>query len=396
MPLWQHERHEPLCAVRWDEQRARDLIERVAGATESHVGPWPNHPLDGADPAPRHELYGGACGVIWALHHLQQRGAVKLANTLQSAQVLRLLEPNRELMGHSQGAFGAYLMGDTSLRMLAFAIEPDETQAAAIAQLVEATIDHPARELMWGSPGTMLAALFMQRRTGEARWASLFRQTAEKLASQLLWSQEEGCHYWDQDLYGQISTYLDGVHGFAATASVLLQGRDLLAPEQARTWEERIAATMGRAAEWEGGLANWRNQLTRPRGGPKLMQYCHGAPGYVICLAAFPGPALDDTLLAAGEAIWQAGPLRKGSNLCHGTGGNGYAFLKLHRRFGGAYWLERARAFAMHSIVQAEEALAGHGQWRFSLWTGDLGLAIYLLDCIEERDRFPTLDCFFD
>ncbi|WP_296924733.1 LanC-like protein [Polaromonas sp.] len=396
MPLWQHERHESLRTMRWQEQRARDLIERIVSDTESHAGPWPNHPLDGADPAPRHELYGGACGVIWALHHLQQRGAVKLANALQSAQVLRLLEPNRALMGHSQGAFGAYLMGDTSLRMVAFAIAPDDTQAAAIAHLVEATVDHPARELMWGSPGTMLAALFMQRRTGEARWTSLFRKTAEKLASQLLWSQEEGCHYWDQDLYGQISTYLDGVHGFAATASVLRQGRDLLAPDQARTWEERIAATMGRTAEWEDGLANWRNQLTRPRGGSKLMQYCHGAPGYVICLAGFPGPALDDTLLAAGEAIWQAGPLCKGSNLCHGTGGNGYAFLKLHTRFGGTRWLDRARAFAMHSIVQAEDALAEHGQWRFSLWTGDLGLAIYLLDCIEARDRFPTLDCFFD
>ena len=74
---------------------------------------------------------------------------------------------------------------------------------------------------------------------------------------------------------------------------------------------------------WVDGLANWRNQLTRPRGGPKLMQYCHGAPGYVICLADFPGPVLDAILLAAGGAIWQAGPLRKGSNLCHGTGGKG-------------------------------------------------------------------------
>ena len=30
----------------------------------------------------------------------------------------------------------------------------------------------------------------------------------------------------------------------------------------------------------------------------------------------------------------------------HGTGGNGYAFLKLYRRTGNTMWLERARAFA--------------------------------------------------
>ena len=27
-------------------------------------------------------------------------------------------------------------------------------------------------------------------------------------------------------------------------------------------------------------------------------------------------------------------------------------------------------------------------------WTGDLGLAIFLLDCIEGGDRLPTLDVF--
>ena len=78
-----------------------------------------------------------------------------------------------------------------------------------------------------------------------------------------------------------------------------------------------------------------------------------------------------------------------------GTGGNGYAFLKLYRRFGDPRWLERARAFAMHGIAQVEAAFAQHGQARHSLWTGDPGFAIYLLDCLEGTDRFPTLDVFF-
>jgi hypothetical protein len=100
-------------------------------------------------------------------------------------------------------------------------------------------------------------------------------------------------------------------------------------------------------------------------------------------------------MVAAGEAIWAAGPLRKGSNLCHGTTGNGYAFLKLHQRTNDAQWLARARAFAMHAVDQFEAHAARYGQLRYSLWTGDLGLAIYLRDCIAERARFPTLDVFF-
>jgi len=104
---------------------------------------------------------------------------------------------------------------------------------------------------------------------------------------------------------------------------------------------------------------------------------------------------LDDVLAAAGEAVWAAGPLNKGSNLCHGTGGNGYAFLKLYQRTGDANWLQRARAFAMHGIAQTEADAQEYGQMRYSLWTGDPGLAIYLWDCLRGRADFPTLDVFF-
>ena len=63
-------------------------------------------------------------------------------------------------------------------------------------------------------------------------------------------------------------------------------------------------------------------------------------------------PEFDALLLDAGRFTWTAGPLTKGSNLCHGTGGNGYAFLKLYRRTNDPVWLDRARQFAMTAIVQ--------------------------------------------
>ena len=100
-------------------------------------------------------------------------------------------------------------------------------------------------------------------------------------------------------------------------------------------------------------------------------------------------------MLAAGETIWAAGPLTKGSNLCHGTGGNGYAFLKLYRRTRDVLWLERARAFAMHGIAQTHEDATRFGQLRYALWTGDPGFAIYLWDCLRGEAQFPTLDVFY-
>ena len=47
------------------------------------------------------------------------------------------------------------------------------------------------------------------------------------------------------------------------------------------------------------------------------------------------------------------------------------------------------------AISQSETDERKFGRMRYSLWTGDPGLAIYLWDCIHERADFPTLDTFF-
>jgi hypothetical protein len=106
----------------------------------------------------------------------------------------------------------------------------------------------------------------------------------------------------------------------------------------------------------------------------------------VASLAGF----LDEELaLAGGELTWQAGPLVKGANLCHGTAGNGYALLALFTRTGDERWLARARAFAMHALGQVERARATTGQGRYTLWTGDPGTALYLADCLDGRGEPP-------
>ena len=97
--------------------------------------------------------------------------------------------------------------------------------------------------------------------------------------------------------------------------------------------------------------------------------------------------------LAGGELTWRAGPLAKGSSLCHGTAGNAYAFLVLHRRTGDELWLDRARAFAMHAIGQVERS-ARVGRGRYSLFTGDIGVALFLRHLVDGEARFPTMGPF--
>ena len=397
--IYQPDRHEALGDSPWDEGRARAAIERIVSMTESAFSPaswWEPHPLDDEKRTePMYLLYCGAAGMIWALRYLQALGAAEVVNDYRP-HLHRLLELNRaDLSEAATPPFGSYLMGDTPIRMIEHWFDPRYDIASDIAALIEGTLDQPTRELMWGSPGTMLAALFMHRRTGDEQFANLYRTTARKLWSQLEWSEKDQCHFWSQDMYGQHTNYIDAVHGFVGTATPLIHGRELLEPAEWERWRDCIANTVRRTAERDGALVNWRARLDRPRGGPKLVQYCHGAPGFVIALGGFPDGSLDDLLRSGAELTWQAGPLRKGSNLCHGTGGNGYAFLKLFKRTGDELWLDRARAFAMHGIGQCEEALQAWGRPRHSLWTGDPGFAIYLLDCIRGGDSFPTVDTFF-
>lgn len=240
----------------------------------------------------------------------------------------------------------------------------------------------------------MLIALTLFAETGEARWASLVRASAQALDDAFHPDEALGARIWTQDLYGAKTRFLGAVHGFAGNAFALNRARALLTAKDWETWRGELTESFAACAVRQGPVANWPPKLDPPADGtasPLLVQHCHGAAGMVTSLADLDAP-IDDLLVAGGEMTWRAGPLRKGSNLCHGTAGNGYAFLKLFQRTGYQIWLDRARAFAMHALAQSETQAASLGRRRYSLWTGDLGLACYLWDCLQAKARFPTLD----
>jgi hypothetical protein len=64
----------------------------------------------------------------------------------------------------------------------------------------------------------------------------------------------------------------------------------------------------------------------------------------------------------------------------------------LFQRTGDATWLEQARRFGMHATEQWERSRQQHGRGRYTLWTGDAGLAVYLWQCIRATAGMPALD----
>ena len=387
--------HEPLTERPWDEGRARAAIAAIVADTEDAFDAdelWPAHPADLADgPLPRvSTVYLGASGVIWALDRLQRSGLAELRHDWASVATglyeHYLAEPDYQDV--VDDTVPSLWMGEAGILVVAHTLAPARWQEEQLLAVVRGNDANPSWELMWGSPGTMIAARVLHERTGAAEWVEAWTDSADRLLAEWLGD------VWRQELYGTPSEYLGPAHGFAGNVLALSQG-GLLDPQRQAQLERRTIATLLKFATREGGLCQWPPATTPSRKPqPIRTQWCHGAPGIVASLATLAphDEQLTELLLAGGELTWRAGPLQKGSGLCHGTSGNGYAFLKLFERTGDELWLDRARRFAMHALEQVEAANARDGRGRHTVWTGDLGPALYARSCLESSAAVPTLD----
>jgi Lanthionine synthetase C-like protein len=369
--LWRPDEHEPLSTAPWDEGLAQAAIRAIVADAEQAAlaGSWPGHPLDGVNEGERFwSIYLGSAGMIWALWRLGSAsdGKASIALALEGYRA----SPDEGGDGHAP----SLLMGEVGVLAVACVIGARAADRQRLEALVRANRRHPTWELMWGSPGSLLAA----------RACGL--PDAARDSAKLLWDQwDEPAGVWAQDLYGHTARYLGPVHGFAGNAHAL---RGYV---EADVLSGRVAAVLERTAGRDGTLVNWP-PLDQPIGAAAeniRVQWCHGAPGIVATL----GDLLPHELaIGAGELVWRAGPLRKGPGLCHGTAGNGFAFLRLFELTGDGQWLERARRFAMHALGQVEQERARVGRGRYTLFTGDIGVALYLDACVNARAEFPILD----
>lgn len=394
--LYRPEDFEPLTDEPWDAARIRAGIREIVDDTDAALrGPrllWPAEDWDRwRATSPLKDLYCGAAGVLWALADLRELGHAETSLDLRDL-ALRVLERHR--VRPDLGSWtdvpepreSSLLAGETGILLVAFRLASGPDLADTLHTRVRENVDNEADELMWGAPGTMIAARTMLAWTGEPRWRAAWNESADAVLA-----RRDSDGQWAQRLHGHTTRYLGPVHGLVGNVQALMP---LLDSRRRSALLRRAAAILERAAHVEDGLANWppeeQERLENTRGEIRL-QWCHGAPG-IICAAA---SYIDEELVLAGaELIWHAGAHRdaKGAGICHGTAGNGYALLKAFDRTGDERWLERARRFAVHALAQVRRQRATHGRGRYSLFTGDPGVALYLASCLDARAAYPVLD----
>ncbi|HEX4745811.1 MAG TPA: LanC-like protein [Gaiellaceae bacterium] len=394
--LYRPEDFEPLVGGKWDAERALAGIREIVADTEGALrGPkllWPADTWDSwRATRPLKEVYAGAAGVLWALADLREQGHAEMRLDL-GALALGALERQRSRPDFARWSDlpepreSSLFSGEAGNLLVAYRLAPSPALADALQLRVLTNAENEANELLFGAPGSLVIARLMLQWTGEARW----RGACDEVAAAVLASRDSDGQ-WTQLLFGHATRYLGPAHGLVGNVQVLLP---LLDDPRRADLVRSTREILSRAAFVGEGLANWppeqSDRLENKRGEIRL-QWCHGAPG-ILCAAA---SYLDEELVLAGAGLtWAARAHRdaKGASLCHGTAGNGYALLAAFERTRDELWLERARRFAMHALAQTRRLREQRGRGRYSLFTGDLGVAAFLSACVDARSAFPLLD----
>ena len=243
------------------------MIRTITEDVEQHRDPhtyWPEHPLDQLKhSAPRifTSLYLGAAGVLWALNYLHNAGAISLsidpAALMPSVHDTYIKSPDTDQVAPS------YFLGEVGIALIRWRLTPDESTAQRIFDQVKANLSNPANEAFWAALGTMLAALWMTRWTGESRWLELSRLNAEYLWQEWHYDPKWDCYLWTQDLYNSINRWTGPAHGYAGSLYALLQGVEWLPAEQQNELYKRAAQLVIQTARVKENTANWHPKVRR-------------------------------------------------------------------------------------------------------------------------------------
>ena len=261
--LFTPEAYEPLTAE-WDEERALAGIRKVVADADAAFGGeslWPAAEWDSwRTPTPLKTLYVGAAGVIWGLDALARRGYAEpqtdLAAAAESTVEAWRREPDfmAEVELPSRKESGL-LSGETGILLVAWHLTHRKELADDLYERVRENEDSEAEEVMWGTPGTLLAAQRMFETTRDDRWREAWQTGAEAL-----WSRRDADGYWLQRLFSEEHKSLTPPHGLVGNVQAL---RPLLDDERRTTLEHDTNALLARASFVEDGLANWAH-VERP------------------------------------------------------------------------------------------------------------------------------------
>jgi hypothetical protein len=293
--------------------------------------------------------------------------------------------PRPSLARHVALAREALRHGDSGILLAAWLLEPADDLADLLYARVRENAGSETNEWEAGSPGTMIAARALLERTGEARWAEAWRESAE-----ILWQRREPDGFWVYPPYGKAP---GAGHGVAVNATILLARGDLFPTAGARRWwaAPPLPSPTLLCARASSRTGRWKPPTPSSNG--RVRSGCSGATAAPASSRArrrsstrsccSPEPTSSGTPV---RRAWRRG--RASATAPPETA----TPFRTFGRTGDERWLRRARRFAVHALGQVERWRERRGGGRHSLWAGDLGAALFAADCLDARAEHPLLD----
>ncbi len=392
--LFNIERHEKLRVKNYNNDDINVFCSELIDETIKRFHEetlWPIHKLDLEKDEEAKEygfkdLYFGSSGILWLMHQLNQK--INYKEVINRSLELYLCQRSDEERKEASSLF----FGEVGIRLMKNKFDPSLENTSKLYDLIHTHIDNPFNEVLYGNQGTLIAAFEMLKSTKDDRFKQLFQETKDAIFKSWKWNDDFKCFLWAQN-FGEELTFIGAAHGTFGNIQALMYCKDLLSSDEVNLINNRTKELLIELSLCSNdGDVNWRARVDSEK--TPLLHWCHGSPGIICSVSHFlpRDKEVDELLLRAGETIWKAGPLKKGTSLCHGTSGNSFAFLKLYERFKDEIWIERASKFLAHSIEQSKEMRKEFGDYRYSLWTGDLGI-VWLNHCLKRNHAsLPILD----
>ncbi|XP_073944024.1 glutathione S-transferase LANCL1-like isoform X3 [Choristoneura fumiferana] len=210
---------------------------------------------------------------------------------------------------------------------------PDYKSLVQRLMALSSLLNDSPDEVLYGKSGYLFALLFVNKHIPgkevipsnhiEKVISSILK--SGKQYSMLMKSESPLLWQWHEKIY------FGGAHGIAGILYMLLQAQPYISMIELRSF---IKPTLEWLINHKFPSGNFPSSLGSGSG-DRLVQWCHGAPGFVpLCLLAHKVFDDDNYLriaLQCGEVIWERGLSTKGYSICHGVSGNAYAFIQLYQ-----------------------------------------------------------------
>ncbi|KAI9140244.1 hypothetical protein BKA69DRAFT_1125828 [Paraphysoderma sedebokerense] len=320
------------------------------------------------------------------LHYATKYLSVALDNLQREQQSRR----NIGHVGFLCTAAGTYAIASVVLEKVGQHAESRSYLSRLLHLLPHAIHSHEYSEFLYGGSGYLYALNFVKSHIGDdisQPCRDAIDNAVREVIHSILQKGRQGAARLKQE---RLSLAVSEAHGVAGILHTLLSCKSYLSDDDL----DDIKDTVEWLLDFQYESGNFPSSVERYPSSDKLVQYCHGAPGFVSLLHSaiklFDSEILQikskNSLSACLHATFTRGVLRKGPGLCHGLSGSLFTFLANYMEYRDDADMYRSSIIAQY-ILESEK-LTRQGELRipdrpWSLFEGIAGAVWAMIDYLE-------------